>query len=201
MGQELLGRGPLVRILLQCQGNHRPNILTTSLRQRRRFCANDLDQGGRHIAGLEGMPQGQDLVEYRAQGPDVNPTPIRHSVADLWCQVCRRPDHGPSSQGLIHDLRNTEVAQLGVPRLHEKNVLRLDVPVQNPLLVDVSQGRQALAKQGHGLVLLKVLPRRLPPVHLRVEITPVRVLQDDVQLICLDEGVVVGDDVRVEQPV
>mmetsp|Transcript_24636 Transcript_24636/g.69259 ORF Transcript_24636/g.69259 Transcript_24636/m.69259 type:complete len:490 (-) Transcript_24636:533-2002(-) len=197
--QELLGAGAAHDLLLQGEPHQLAHLIVVLLWDRRRLRGDDLDDQGGYVVGLEGLLEGQELVEHHPQRPDVRLAAVRQILADLWRQVRGRPYDRLGRLPGLQDLGDAEVAQLGRPGLHEEDVLALDVPVQDPLVVDVLQPEQAVPEHGHRLGLAEVLPRVSPPLHLRGEVPAVGELEDDVQHHVLHEGVEVRDDVRVRE--
>ncbi len=87
---------------------------------------------------------GQHLVEYDPQGIDVGPVvDLERLLHLLGGHVAQRADHllGAGERGVRRhrpqELGEAEVGDLDVAPAVEKDVLRLDIPVDDPLIVGV----------------------------------------------------------------
>ena len=181
--QELVGgREPVHRVLREGTQDHSVEGAGDRGVQlaRRPRALGDLLEGHRDRGvGIERHPSRERLVEHHADRVDVRPGRDRQPLSLLGRQVLRRSEHRPG----LGDLRGAgagdpEVGHPCSPLRVDQNVLRLQVAVDDAVLVRVLHARQHLADDldclGHRETALdQVLERR--PLHVlhRDEVGPV----------------------------
>lgn len=82
---------------------------------------------------------------------------IALSSNHLWCCIARRATRSLQRLTLFVHVRETEVNQLNVVSVVEKQVFRLKVPMTHPYLVDVLNARDYLLEELAGLLFLESL--------------------------------------------
>eukprot|EP00428_Durinskia_dybowskii_P056009 CAMPEP_0170329772 /NCGR_PEP_ID=MMETSP0116_2-20130129/65808_1 /TAXON_ID=400756 /ORGANISM="Durinskia baltica, Strain CSIRO CS-38" /LENGTH=442 /DNA_ID=CAMNT_0010582919 /DNA_START=1 /DNA_END=1332 /DNA_ORIENTATION=- len=99
----------------------------------------------------EGQPQGHDLVEHHAQSPNIAAGAVSLATDDLRRQVVWRADLRLGAlEVAVDDAGHAEVAQLHLlARPGQEDVLRLDVPMQDAVAMDVLQGGRELHEVPH----------------------------------------------------
>ncbi len=169
------------------------------LDQRPRLLGEDLHHEVEERVGLEGGPPGEDLVEERAEAVDVGvgADPVELPVGLLRCHVGGRPDQGPGLGQAFGTGEALGEPEVGDPRPSgpvDQHVGRLDVAVDDPLLVRVGQGvddRQEDLDAG--------VRRGRRPLEPHVERDAVDVLHRVVEGVAVAPGGVDLDDVRVAE--
>mmetsp|Transcript_7904 Transcript_7904/g.19224 ORF Transcript_7904/g.19224 Transcript_7904/m.19224 type:complete len:210 (-) Transcript_7904:720-1349(-) len=86
---------------------------------------------------IEGGVPGEHLVHEDAKGPPVDRLAMPLALDDLRRKVLRRPTQGP--RPVRDHLRKPEVGDFEVALVVEEKVLRLEVPVNDVVLVEVVQ--------------------------------------------------------------
>lgn len=100
------------------------------------------------------MAQGHHLVEDAAKGPDVRLLIVRLLLADFRRQVVRCSNGGLGT--VVRVLENscdTEISDLDLAILRHKNVLGLQVAMQNLPVVNMLDGQRHLYEPVKNLVL------------------------------------------------
>mmetsp|Transcript_76907 Transcript_76907/g.124427 ORF Transcript_76907/g.124427 Transcript_76907/m.124427 type:complete len:243 (-) Transcript_76907:368-1096(-) len=146
-------------ILPQQLAHEAPDLVGVGLRRHRLWLAlHNLDHQGGQTHGLEGRLQREHLVEDDAQRPEVGLGPVGPVVAHLRRQVTRRPDesqqHGPR---VGKDPGYAKVPDFHCSIAGEKDILALEVPVDNVTSVEVSQSSPALKEDRKCLCLTEHL--------------------------------------------
>ena len=107
-------------------------------RRRRAWAVENLGvENGRQRAG-EGRFAVQQLVQDHAQGVDVGARVDRLSLDLLRRHVCWRADHasgGREAVLVVDQLRDAEVEDLGLAAVRDQDVVRLQVPVDDLVVV------------------------------------------------------------------
>mmetsp|Transcript_91238 Transcript_91238/g.263265 ORF Transcript_91238/g.263265 Transcript_91238/m.263265 type:complete len:241 (-) Transcript_91238:371-1093(-) len=99
---------------------------------------------------LEGPLKGAEFVQQYTEAPHIASSPIRLPANDLWRHVgwradaCHLVNHCCSGIHLSH----TEITQLHEAVACQQHVGRLQVPVQDPALVDMGDSLDELRRQG-----------------------------------------------------
>ena len=88
---------------------------------------------------VEGRSSSQKVVHENAYRPSVCPIIVTLIGDNLWGQVHWRAAEGPALLAGLQPLGNAKVGQLHVAGRVEQQVLRLEVPVDDPLRVQVVQ--------------------------------------------------------------
>mmetsp|Transcript_95712 Transcript_95712/g.247440 ORF Transcript_95712/g.247440 Transcript_95712/m.247440 type:complete len:281 (-) Transcript_95712:1402-2244(-) len=154
----------------------------------------DLGVGLQGRRGLERRMAGHELEDEDAQSPPVDGFRVPGRRNELGCEVVRGPAGGvrPADGKLC----KAHVRDLEVPGLSQQEVLRLQVPVNDPLLVDVLKGEDGARDVEEGVALAAV--EALAVVR-GVELAAQRRLHQEVQgLIAAVRLVELDDEVRVE---
>ncbi len=123
--------------------------------------ADDLHPECGETVGVEGRLEGAHLVEDDSEGPDVGFETVGLALDDLGRKVVRSAHDGVGlGEGVFEDASDAEVAELDVVLAGEEDVLRLQVAVQDLLLVTVLQRkghlREPIEDLGFGEVLALV---------------------------------------------
>ncbi len=127
-----------------------------------------------HRVALEQAPAGEHLEEHHPERPDVRPLVDREALRLLRRHVGRGPQHhshlrrserqrrrrrelrGRSrprgGTRRVHRLRQSEVEDFDFPFYGSFDVLRLEIPVDDPLLMRLFQGLGDLARQRQRLI-------------------------------------------------
>mgnify|MGYP003609750295 CR=1 FL=1 len=145
---------------------------------------------------LEGRLAREQLHEEDAEAPDVRFRTVAAGENDLGGHVLVGPaDRGLELQRLRQQRRPAEVADLRLEVLAQQHVLGLQVPVDDPPVVEVLEtpGHLVEKPQGEGLF---ESPRR---VDVEEERAPRRPLEEDVDGFIHLEGIDVLDDIGVGQ--
>ena len=103
-----------------------------------------------------GAPAQHELVSDDAQGEVVDLYPVILSAHHLWGHVAGR------SRGIMCIIRcpnsgNTHVGDPNIAIALQEQILRLDVPVDNPVIVHVFEANQDASDKKLGLFLSKAL--------------------------------------------
>mmetsp|Transcript_76771 Transcript_76771/g.203866 ORF Transcript_76771/g.203866 Transcript_76771/m.203866 type:complete len:676 (-) Transcript_76771:172-2199(-) len=106
---------------------------------------------------LEGRVASQQLERKDAQCPPVNCVGVPLRRDHLWSEIVRRPAGGERLAG--RDLGQAHVCELDMPRVIEQEVLRLQVPVDDLLAVQMLErkGRARHVELRQGLLTPQVL--------------------------------------------
>mmetsp|Transcript_20222 Transcript_20222/g.60416 ORF Transcript_20222/g.60416 Transcript_20222/m.60416 type:complete len:489 (-) Transcript_20222:378-1844(-) len=146
-------RQAVVRVGPQQPGDEHLRITLALLRELHAVDAlQHLLVGGLRELRAEGRLPGEQLVEEDAQAPPVLRLPVAQPRDHLGRQVVRRAAGGV---GLVRDeLRQPHVSDLEVAPLIEDQVLGLQVPVDDPPLVKVLEGKDATGDVEEGMPLL-----------------------------------------------
>lgn len=142
---------------------------------------------------VERRPTREHLVEYGAQTPPVGFQRVAFVRSYFWCQV------GDASAKSVRDclwlhsqLGQPEISQLNVTLRVEQDVLRLQVSVQNLILVQVADGLHQLS----GIDLCSLLVKLFLFSQVSEHFASVHEIDGQVQLGIGLEGVVQFDNVR-----
>ena len=185
------GRHGLHGDLLQAQGD-----VWNEFPGRHGFGADVLDGHGHRGVPIKGQAPGEHLIENHAGRVDIRPGVNMAASGLLRGNIVHRPQ-GLLGQGVLgggHDPGNAKVSHLhtAVPEHH--NILGLNIPVNDPPAVGVSQGPDNLRDKIQGL----------PPVqatffflHILLEGNAVDELHDDIVQIIPLADIVHRDDVGV----
>lgn len=151
-----------------------------------------------HVFGCERWVESHQLVQDRAEGPDVTLQIVWFVLPNLRTCVV-----GSSSLCLedacLRHLGNVQVSQLDHSLLGEKYVCTLDVSVDDLPIVECLQTLHHLVEDGPYILLLGKLAGLLSIVNLRLQIAIITVLHDNVETlgVLLVEGLVVACHIRV----
>ena len=114
---------------------------------RRIGASDDLQDEVLHAPGLEGVLEGGHLVQDASHGPQVGLVVVRLILADLRAQVVRRPDTSFRKLGCpVKNPSDAEVSELNNKSRCDKNILSLDVTVENVTAMDVVDSETELEK-------------------------------------------------------
>ena len=80
------------------------------------------------------------LVDQNADGPPVDCVVVPLVLDDLWSQVFRRPSEGACEIAVCHLFGKSEICEVQVTVFAHQNVFRLDVSVDDLLVVQVPDG-------------------------------------------------------------
>mmetsp|Transcript_53044 Transcript_53044/g.168305 ORF Transcript_53044/g.168305 Transcript_53044/m.168305 type:complete len:241 (-) Transcript_53044:439-1161(-) len=105
----------------------------------------DLRHEALDVEGLEGGPEGRELVEDAAEGPHVGLEPVRLVREDLRAHVVGRAHHALRHLILLEDLCEPEVPDENLPLGVQEHVAALEVSVEHILLVHVLQSQEHLS--------------------------------------------------------
>ena len=111
-----------------------------------RLALEDLDERVQRPLAVEGRPAGQGLEEDGAEAVEVAGGADLAGLAGgllrgSCSRACRRSRrNGSTRSSALQDLRQAEVADVGLARLVEQDVRGLQVAVDHPLLVEVVDG-------------------------------------------------------------
>lgn len=97
------------------------------------------------------------LVEHSAQAVEVDLISVALSQNHFWSHVLDRPTKSCVIPELPLNLGQAEVSQLDVSIKVNQDILRFQIPVKDPLRMDVLQSKQDLGKVKPGLVLTEIL--------------------------------------------
>ena len=116
-------------------------IVESTRRKRHRFLTAHLVDQGVAVVGLECRPAGEQLVEGETQGVDVG-TGVAAAVESFGGHVADRPHDiaGARQIAVAVDLGQAEVGDPDRAVDIEQEVRRLDVAVQDPVLMGVIEG-------------------------------------------------------------
>lgn len=104
-------------------------------------------RGGQHLHGIlragraERLPPGEEDIHKHAEAPPVHGAVVAMRKDVLWSDVSRRPTEGVRAIALIEDLCKAKVADLRVAVVVDEDILRLQVPVNDVVLMQVLQGQ------------------------------------------------------------
>ena len=159
VGQVFRAGVPLARVLFeafQADGLEFAREVALQAARRQRVLLGRLAEGRQRRRALEWRPPGEHLVEDRAQGVDVGGGgDVRGRAAGLLGgHVAGRPHDvaRPRQAGLaLHQLGQAEVGDLRDALLGQHDVGRLEVAMDDPVLVGVMQGAGQLLDELRGL--------------------------------------------------
>ena len=84
------------------------------------------------ICSLERCSEAYHFVYYTSSGPDITLFIVALFLDLLWAHVVGCAHMGVSKDGLVsHDARQSKITQLHILVLVEKDIARLQVPMQN----------------------------------------------------------------------
>ena len=185
MLQQLRGREPLGRVLLQAAANESPELWRGGERWLRRIGVADGDhERGPVPLPAEVLPEGEptqvELENAESEAPDVACVSVVAAVVEvgvdpLGAHVRDGADGGVAGvHGLVEDAADAEVGDLDAPRRVDEEVGGLDVAVHDVAAVEVGDPGQHLARD--------VGEERLGGDAAAVEGAAVHVLEQDLQL-------------------
>mmetsp|Transcript_10793 Transcript_10793/g.29332 ORF Transcript_10793/g.29332 Transcript_10793/m.29332 type:complete len:232 (+) Transcript_10793:847-1542(+) len=142
---------------------------------RRILVLQDLAGQDHQRVGVEWVFQRRHLIQHNSKTPDIALEVVRAVLDDLRAQVVWCTDH---SLGIvlcgIQDACDAKVAQLDLTRGHEKDVLGLQVAMQNLPVVHVLQSEAGLHKPLEDMRLWDELA--LASLYLHVHVPSIRVV-------------------------
>jgi hypothetical protein len=94
------------------------------------------------LGHLEGCEAARHLIHQHTKGPVVHPLVVALALDDLRRSVLGRAAHGVSL--VLHKLGKSKVGQLEVAARIEDEVLRLEIAVDDRLLVQILESKQHL---------------------------------------------------------
>ena len=156
----ILGQAPSQQLSKQVRRAGRQQGLGRVAFENRGQCVSD------RIGG-EGRAAGEHFEEHAAERPDVCPAVDRLAPRLLRAHVGRRAEHGPlvdarsgqvrryrevGMRGAFPHFRQPEVEHLDHAVASDLDIRRLDVAMNNPLLVRGFEGFSDLTRDGHRLV-------------------------------------------------
>ena len=110
-----------------------------------------------HAGALERWTESTELVEHDAQRPDVALEGVGATFDDLRRKVVRGADHRPSHfDSVAKDSCNAEIAKFDDVLLCNKDILALDVSVEDLAVVDMLHAETDLSEPIHDLRLGEV---------------------------------------------
>ena len=158
--QHLRGRGPALGMLGQharYQVADRSRHLGHQVRQMRRILEHELGQQHARLVTAEGGLARQALVGYAAEREDIR-APVDHAgaVDRLGRQVAGRTHQiarAGQAPARVHQASNAEVEQLELvdPTIDEKEIMRLDVAVNDVMGMGIGQRLGGLLEQHDGV--------------------------------------------------
>lgn len=84
------------------------------------------------------MPKSAELIEHAAEGPNVTLVVVWLLFAELWRKIIRRSDDRVGHiLRLIQQFGDTQVANFDLIFFPEEHIRRLDVTMQNLVLMQV----------------------------------------------------------------
>mmetsp|Transcript_21606 Transcript_21606/g.44583 ORF Transcript_21606/g.44583 Transcript_21606/m.44583 type:complete len:271 (-) Transcript_21606:618-1430(-) len=193
MLRNTLQRQPLPWILLQQLGNQ---ILGIFRHPTRPPNIHSRDSPIRHCLrlGLKGRTSHQKLVQQHPQRPRVHLLIVLLSLDHLRGKVVQRPAHGvPPRSRRVHT--PPEIRNLDIVVRPEKQILRLDIPVNDVLRMAVTKRLTEIANE------LGRRPLRKPPLGSEplVQLSARTVLQNQIDVLIVVEIAVHPQDVLVPQ--
>lgn len=150
---------------------------------------------------MEGFPEGAKLVERAPKHPDIHFIVVRTIIDHFGGQVVRSADiglgefMGPELSG------NAKIANFDESILHTEHIVRLEVPVDHILPMDVLESERDLSQDVENLLLRERTPLRLFLFDFHLEVPSIREFQEECQVIVLYSGLVELDDVGVLESV
>ena len=146
--------GPLLRVWVEQLLDEGAKLLRVHVTHGFVAAVANLLHKHQQVAALEGLGELAHFVQDTAEGPDVGLCVVGNVLADLWAHVIWASDAGALDVTRVLELcGNAKVAHLDEVVLCEKDVCCLEIPVQDALGMDVSQGKHNLAKPLHDLLL------------------------------------------------
>lgn len=97
------------------------------------------------------------LVEHSTQAVEVYLISVALPQNHFWCHVFDGPTKCCVIPVLHLNLRQTKIGQLDVSIKVNQDIFRLEIPVKDPLRMDVLQTKQDFGKVKPGLVLSEIL--------------------------------------------
>ena len=204
------GLEPLARSLLETSEGDPLQVgrqRCLGFRKRRRVLLEHRVQRFHHRVPVEGPLPGQHLVEHAAEGEDVGAPVCRLPASLLRREIAHGAEDGARGGALIllqgagHvvtpglgelDLGEAEVQDLHPAVLGHEEVVRLEVPVDDPLLVGSAEALGHLHSDVHGLPHGQgAIPEPVP------QRSTLEVLHDGVRDVALPAEIVERKDVRV----
>eukprot|EP00445_Apocalathium_hangoei_P044165 CAMPEP_0203985106 /NCGR_PEP_ID=MMETSP0360-20130528/5105_1 /ASSEMBLY_ACC=CAM_ASM_000342 /TAXON_ID=268821 /ORGANISM="Scrippsiella Hangoei, Strain SHTV-5" /LENGTH=357 /DNA_ID=CAMNT_0050924347 /DNA_START=244 /DNA_END=1313 /DNA_ORIENTATION=+ len=139
------------------------------------------------VLGVEGREAGEHLVGEGADGVPIDAPAVALLVDDLGCQVLGRPAHR-LRRDVVHDalLAETEVRHLDVTVTIQKQVLRLEIAVDDAEAVEVCYGRGRLRR----VEACAALGEAASAAEVVEELATIAEFHDHVELLRRLEGVV-----------
>lgn len=105
--------------------------------RRKILATDDLQDERCLIVGLEGMPVGAELIQKTSQGPDIALFIIGLLLTELRREIEGSADHGLGKVITSKHLGYSQISNLHSSIAIHEDIKRLDVTMQNPILVDV----------------------------------------------------------------
>ena len=135
------------------------------------------------------MTESDHFIEDTSKRPDIRFLVVRFLLADLWRQVVRSTDSCLSTIiGVLQNTSNTEVSNLNCTILVHKNVLSLQVSMENFPVVNMLNGKSHLDKPVENLVLTVAdFANFLLVGNLCVEVAAISIVHDDAETALVHE--------------
>jgi hypothetical protein len=155
--------------------------------------AEDVPRTATGAVGERGF-EGTKAVEDAPKRPDVRLRVIGAALPDfgrhvVWsADLCRREAAGAEDPG------DAKVTELDGTVFHQEDVGRLQIPMQDSLLVQIGKRHRNLAEYGQYLRLRELFAVRR---ELGIEIAGISMFHDNEEVPCVLEALNVSDDVRV----
>ena len=185
MLHELLAIRPLLRIDLDHDLKHIPQITREMLRNFRQLAFQDLCVQALHVFRLEGRLQGDHFVYDAAKAPDIALYIIRFILPHFGAGVVRRAGLRVVQALRVRDLRHVHVPELGGVVVVEEDVGALQVSMHDLDLVHGLQSAQRLNQNLPNLPLFDVGLHLLVIANLLEHVAVVGQLHDDAEALVL----------------
>ena len=141
-------------------------------------------------------PENGQLVEDATKAPNIALECVAFATQYFWGHVKGRADLGVRLHGVLRERpAETQVPNLDLPLCGEKNIGRLEVAMDDAHLMHILYGTAYLRKIAPNETFVEpyLLLRRL--AQLPLEVAGLRPLKNDDQVVLIDEGVEVFDNV------
>lgn len=149
---------------------------------------------------FEGPCQSAHFIEDTAEHPGITLEIVRLAHADLWWEVegcaeaCIR-----QLNRVLKLLRDAKVTDFNHVVFCDEDVLRLQIPMQHLVLVDVEKAEAELDEPVEDLTLWEALLVQLCLLDTFLKVTPLAVIHHDAHVVAIDERVKVPYHVQMIQ--
>jgi hypothetical protein len=159
----------------------------------------DLENQPLHGVGVESMTKRHHLIEDTAKGPNIRLLVVGLLLANLWRQIVWSSDGRLGTViSVLENSCNTEITDFNGPILVHKDVLSLEISMQDLPIVNVLDGKRHLDKPVEDLVLTVADFSNLFLVgYFGVQVSPVCIVHDDAEAALIHKRLFVSDDVRM----